>query len=1034
MAVQHERQLEEEICAHLGEQGWIYEPGARGYDKKRALWPEDLFAWLEDTQPETLGGLVKNDKDRQRLLDRLAESLDRPLDAGGGTLAALRYGFKFTKQLDLCQFRPAESMNPTTMTRYAQNRLRVARQVFYSENKTDSIDLVFFVNGLPVATAELKSEFQQDVHEAIRQYRHDRPPVDPRTRRREPLLAPGHRALVHFAADNSEVYMTTQLAGAQTRFLPFNRGNAGRAGNPPNPHGAATAYLWEEVLAKDTLLNILGKFMHVQVTKSKDPTTGKVTRSSSVIFPRYHQHDAVTQLLADAQEKGPGQRYLIQHSAGSGKTNSIAWLSHQLSTLHDAHSTKIFDSVLVITDRTVLDDQLQDAIYQIDHKRGVVLPIGQGTDSDFAKRFSSKSKALTEALTTGGAIIVVTIQTVPHALEAIRKSKALAGKKFAVIIDEAHSSQTGASANKLRQTLSGKVIDDVTDEDDIVGVDDLVRLELEGRGSLPNVSFFAFTATPKGKTVQMFGTSDTGEEVDKRPFHVYSMQQAIEEGFILDVLKNYTTYRTAFRLVHNGQDYDSETVDKSKAMKSAMQWVKLHPYNISQKVSIIVEHFRVNVAPLLDGNAKAMVVTDSRKSAVRYKLAMDKYIAERHFTDISTLVAFSGPVNDPESGPEEFTEHSMNTELRGRTIPEALGTDEFQVLIVANKYQTGFDQPLLCAMYVDKKLTTNPVHVVQTLSRLNRVHPGKTTYVLDFINEAEDVLAGFKVYYEGAYLTQASDPNIVFDQWDKLAGVGLFDDANVDACAKAFWGDGRKKPRQGALSAALGPVKESFNTAYRRALQTKDSSESDRLDTFRSDLRTFSNTYDFLASIVDYEDIELEKRATFARLLAEALKDSNRHEETIDLSGVTLTHHALHKQPEQHLDLDTGEAEGLASVLAAGSRGRHEADLVPWSEVLAHINTLFDGDGLSDGDQVSAVETVLRKMLESEDLQAQAVANNKQDFFSGPDLWNTIQEVIVEATDSQQRGLERLAADRSREEILAIMGMMRLWETLRESA
>ena len=1033
MAVEHERQLEDELCDYLGAHGWIYEPGVNGYDKQRALWPSDLFAWLGATQPETLAAVVKSDKDQARLLDRLVESLDRPLEAGGGTLAALRHGFKFTKQLDLCQFKPAESMNPATTERYAQNRLRVARQVYYSENKTDSIDLVFFVNGLPVATAELKSEFQQDVHEAIRQYRHDRPPVDPRTRRGEPLLSAGHRALVHFAVDNSEVHMTTRLAGTDTRFLPFNRGHAGHAGNAPNPHGAATAYLWEEVLQKDTWLNILGKFMHVQVSKRKDPATGKVTRSSTVIFPRYHQHDAVTRLLADAKDKGPGQRYLVQHSAGSGKTNSIAWLAHQLSTLHDAQSGKVFDSVLVITDRTVLDGQLQDAIYQIDHKRGVVLPIGQGTDSDFAKRFASKSQALTEALTTGGAIIVVTIQTVPYALQAIRESKALAGKRFAVIVDEAHSSQTGESANKLRQTLSGSVLE--VPEGEQIGVDDLVALELQGRGALPNVSFFAFTATPKGKTLQLFGTSETGEEVDKRPFHLYSMQQAIEEGFILDVLQNYTTYKAAFRLVHGGQDYDSETVDKSRAMKSVMQWVKLHPYNISQKVAIIVEHFRANVAPLLGGHAKAMVVTDSRKSAVRYKLAMDKYLAEHHITDVATLVAFSGSVEDPESGPEEFTEHSMNTELKGRTIPEALASDDYQVLIVANKFQTGFDQPLLCAMYVDKKLTTNPVHVVQTLSRLNRVHPGKTTtYVLDFVNQAEDVLAAFKVYYEGAHLTQASDPNIVFDQWDKLAGIGLFDDTDVEASAVAYWGGGGAKPTQGKLSAALAPVRERFNTAYRRALQNRDDSEVDRLDTFRKDLRTFASTYDFLSAIVDYEDLELEKRATFARLLAEVLKDQHRHEDAIDLSDVTLTHFALRKQAEQELDLQPGEAAGVASTVAAGSRGWHEPDLATWPEVMAHINTLFEGDGLSDGDQVSAVETVLRKVLENEDLRAQAVANNKADFFSGPDLWSTIQEVIVEATGSQQRGMERLAADRSREEIVTILGMLSLWERLRQPA
>jgi type I restriction enzyme, R subunit len=1028
MALHYEKQLETEICEYLVAHGWRYSPNDVGYDQARALFPEDLFGWLEDTQPVTLAAVAGAEKDRVRLLDRLVESLDRPLAAGGGTLAALRYGFKNVKQLDLCQFRPAEEMNPATVLRYSKVRLRVMRQVHYSSNKNDSIDLAFFVNGLPVATAELKSEFTQDVYAAIAQYKRDRPPTDPRTGKREPLLSFGNRALVHFAVDNARVYMTTRLDGENTRFLPFNRGNGGRAGNPPNPDGAETAYLWEEILARDAWLNILGKFMHIQVTRTKDPATGKITRSAAVLFPRYHQHDAVTKLLADARSKGPGERYLIQHSAGSGKTNSIAWLAHQVSTLHDERSAKVFDSVVVLTDRTVLDDQLQDAIYQIDHKRGVVLPIGQGTDSDFARRFSSKSDALTEALVTGGAIVIVTIQTVPHALDAVRTSAALVGRTFAVIIDEAHSSQTGESANKLRQTLSGATLPDTDD----IGVDDLVRLELEGRGHLDNVSFFAFTATPKGKTVQLFGTSLTGEEADKRPFHLYSMQQAIEEGFILDVLKNYTTYRTAFRLVHNGQDYDSEKVDKSKAMKSLMSWVKLHPYNISQKVAIIVEHFRANVAPLLDGQAKAMIVTDSRKSAVRYKLAIEKYLSDRHISDVAALVAFSGEVTDPDSGPEPFTEASMNRRLKGRTIPEGLATPDFQVLIVANKYQTGFDQPLLCAMYVDKRL--DGVQAVQTLSRLDRNYPGKVTYILDFGNQAEDVLAAFREYYQGAELNQASDTNLVFDQWDKLDAAGVFSDTDVQETAKAYFGDGISKPSQGKLSAALAPVKDRFNIAYNMVIIDGDTSEIDRLDTFRRDLRTFVNTYDFLAAIVDYDDVELEKRALFARMLAEALKDSRRHEPTIDLSQVTLTHHALHKQSQAGLDLSQGDAAGLSALIAAGSRGHHAAELVPWREVMQQINTLFEGDGLTDGDQISAVESMVRKMLENEDLRAQARANNRQDFFAGPDLWATLQEIIVEAGDQHAKGIERLAADRSREDILAILALMRLWETLRSEA
>ncbi|TQJ23805.1 type I restriction enzyme R subunit [Micromonospora sp. A202] len=1028
MALHHEQNLEAEICAHLSSHDWAYSPNDDGYDKQRALFPEDLFGWLENTQPATLEAVARTDRERIRLLDRLAESLDRPLSAAGGTLSALRHGFKHIKQMDLCQFKPADAMNPTTLERYGKVRLRVMRQVRYSVSKTDSIDLVFFVNGLPVATAELKSEFVQDVHAAVSQYKRDRLPIDPETGTREPLLSFGHRALVHFAVDNSAVFTTTKLDGDRSRFLPFNRGNGHHAGNPPNAAGTATAYLWEEILQRDTWLKILGKFMHVQTSRKRDAITGRITRSATILFPRYHQHDVVTKLLADAKAKGPGQRYLIQHSAGSGKTNSIAWLAHQVSTLHDEQSEKVFDSVIVITDRTVLDDQLQDAIYQIDHKRGVVLPIGQGTDSDFTRRFSSKSEALTEALTAGGAIIVVTIQTVPFALEAIRTSRALKGKRFAVIVDEAHSSQTGDSANKLRQTLSGAVRPESEGE---VDVDDLVRMELEGRGTLANVSFFAFTATPKGKTIQLFGTSSTGQETDKRPFHLYSMQQAIEEGFILDVLRNYTTYRTAFRLVHGGQDYDSQKVEKSKAMKSLMSWVRLHPYNIGQKVAIIVEHFRTNVTPLINGHAKAMIVADSRKSAVRYKLAVDKYLHDRRISGVAALVAFSGEVSDRESGPLAFTESSMNPKLRGRTIPEALESSDFQVLIVANKYQTGFDQPQLCAMYVDKRL--DGVQAVQTLSRLNRTCPGKVTYVLDFANHAEDVLAAFKTYYEGAELTEASDPNLVFDQWDKLDGAGFFSEMDVEAAARAYFGHGTSKPTQGKLSAALSPVRDRFNAAYRTAIAVDDSSEIDRLDTFRRDLSTFVSTYDFLSSIVDYDDVDLEKRALFARMLAQVLKDSQRYAPAIDLSDVTLTHHALHKQPESNLNLSRGDAAGLSALVAAGSRSPHEGNLVPWSAILQQINALFQGDGLTDSDQITAVESVVRKMLDNGDLRAQARANNRQDFFAGPDLWSTLQEIIVEAGDQHAKGIERLAAERSRDDILAILAMMRLWETLRDA-
>ena len=604
MAIHNEIEFEKELCDHLAAHGWLYSENDTGYDKTRALFPEDVLGWLTDTQPAELAKVGNRDQ----LLDRIAKQLDAPLESGGGTLNMLRGTVKHvSSRFTMCQFKPNNTLNENTVGNYGKVRARVMRQVHYSsKNAKKSIDLVLFVNGLPVTTLELKTDNTQSVNHAITQYRTDRDPTG------EPLLGFGTRALVHFAVSNDEIYMTTKLAGKDTFFLPFNMGNDGAAGNPYNPGGSATSYLWERVLDRDAWLRIIGKLMHLQIATEIDPITGAKSKKTTLLFPRFQQWDAVTKLLDGARSEGPGHKYLIQHSAGSGKTNSIAWTAHGLATMHDAANSKIFDSVVVVTDRTVLDDQLREAVKQIEPKEGIVVTVAHGDQS--------KSKQLADALTAGRLIIVVTLQTFPFALKAIRETKGLADKTFAVIADEAHSSQTGDAANNLKKVLTAQELADLADGGE-VDIQDQLIADMEARAESTNISFFAFTATPKAKTLEHFGRSP-GNGLPPVPFHVYTMQQAIEEGFILDVLRNYTSYSTAYQLATSD---DAKDVDSKKATKSLIRWAKLHPTSIAQKVTIIVEHFRENVEQLIGGHAKAMVVCDSRKAAVRYKHAFDKY-------------------------------------------------------------------------------------------------------------------------------------------------------------------------------------------------------------------------------------------------------------------------------------------------------------------------------------------------------------------------------------------------------------------------
>ena len=999
MSLHKEISFELEICQHLASTGWLYAEGdAAGYDRARALFPADVLAWVQATQPKAWEVLAKNHggKAAETLLTRLRDQLDQR-----GTLDVLRHGIELLglkTPLTLAQFKPALAINPDILARYAANRLRVVRQVRYSLHCENSIDLVLFLNGLPVATVELKTDFTQSIGDAIDQYRFDRNPR-PKGQAVEPLLSFPAGALIHFAVSNQEVAMVTKLVGPATVFLPFNLGDNGAAGNPVNPAGGhRTAYLWEQVWAPESWLEIVGRYLMAQRDKKKQIET--------IIFPRYHQLDVTRKLQRAVLADGPGGKYLIQHSAGSGKTNSIAWTAHFLAELHDAQAKKVFDTVLVVSDRNVIDAQLQEALFDFQRTTGVVATI-KNTDG-------SKSAALAEALSGDKKIVVCTIQTFPFALEAVRKLAATQGKRFAVIADEAHSSQTGEAASKLKAVLSPEELQELNDGGE-VSTEDVLAAQMANRAEEGGITFVAFTATPKNKTLELFGTCPDpsrkpADDNVPQPFHVYSMRQAIEERFILDVLQNYTPYSLAFKLAHNGQEMNEREVERNAAMKGIMGWVRLHPYNIAQKVQVVVEHFREFVAPLLSGKAKAMVVVGSRLEAVRWQIAIDGYIKSRHYA-IGSLVAFSGEVNDPNSGAEPFTENSkeLNPHLKGRDIREAFKGDEYQILLVANKFQTGFDAPLLCGMYVDKRLAG--IQAVQTLSRLNRAYPGKdTTYVLDFVNDTAEVLAAFKTYHTTAELSATTDPNLVFNLRAKLDGAGHYDDFEVDRVVAV---ELNPHARQSELVAALEPVQDRIMKRYqaaqaalRLALDKRDTkaanSAQDELDAlvlFKGDMGAYLRLYTFLSQIFDYGNTAIEKRAIFYKRLLPLL-EFGREREGIDVSKVVLTHHHLKDQGSRSLPLGPGEAPKLPPMTEAGTGSVQEQQKVYMAVLIEKLNDLFGAD-TSEQDQLRYVNgTILGKVAESATLQQQAANNTKEQFANSPDLNSELQNAIIESYDA----------------------------------
>ncbi|GJM43328.1 MAG: type I restriction-modification system, restriction (R) subunit [Gemmatimonadota bacterium] len=1053
-----EAAFQQDIIDQMIEGGWkLGDPAS--YDRERALYTTDCLEYVQTTQPKTWEKYKKlyPSNPEQAFIDKLAAQLGKADPQASdkslrtfGTLGVLRHELRDkSASFKLCQFKPDHGLNPETQAMYEGNILRVVPELVYSPYATEAhleetgtkakawrIDLVLFLNGIPIVTMELKSEFKQAVENACRQYKRTRLPKDPETNKPEPLLTFKRGALVHFAVSQYEAYMTTKLEGGATRFLPFNQGTAdGGAGNDPpeDVDTYATAYLWNEVLAPANLLQIIGRFIHLEI-KTEEAWDGRKTKKETLIFPRYHQWDLVTRLVQASREEGPGHKYLAQHSAGSGKSNSIAWTAHQLSSLYDDQGEKVFHSIIVVTDRTVLDDQLQDTIYQFEHADGVVGRInreeGQG----------SKSEKLAAALETSQPIVIVTIQTFPHVLKAIESSVSLKERRYAIIADEAHSSQSGSTARQLKEVLTAEQkpgSDDGAGEDEALSSEDMIAATVASRRASPNLSYYAFTATPKSKTLELFGRLPNPEEPPSkankpRAFHVYSMRQAIEENYILDVLKNYTSYKVAYNLAQKMAAADAE-VDSKKAKVKLAQWVRLHDYNIAQKVMVIVEHFRGKVMGLLNGHAKAMVVTGSRKEAVRYKLEFDKYVRKKEYSQLSAMVAFSGEVSFSATDPhaeglvgETFTESGMNPDLKGRDMRTAFDSDEYHVMIVAQKFQTGFDQPKLCAMYVDKKL--GGLDCVQTLSRLNRIYPGKEdTYVLDFFNDPADVLAAFQEYYQTADLLDVSDPNLIWDLYDKLRASGIFLWTEVTQFSEVFF---MKSKSNAAISNVCRPAVERWQGRYEQAQadyakhkklydhakslgdatfianaeadMKASKTDLDALGLFKTDLVTFTRYYEFMSQIVDYDSNDLERLSLYARHLAPLLREKAPDDDPVDLTSVELSHYRLSKIKQQDLKLGPeGAGTGLQPGTDLGTgkaRSREEEWL---SQIITRLNDLFVTDGLTDQDLISYAYTIRDKVGENQRVMHQIANNSAEQALLG-DFPGALDEAVMGSGEAHQ--------------------------------
>jgi type I restriction enzyme R subunit len=791
-----EKRFEEDIESFLLSLGGYIKGNMSTYDAGNAIDLPKLISFIKTTQENEWERYEKiyGAESEKKLLKRFNEEVNTH-----GLLHVLRNGINDRGvKLKVCYFKPESTLNQKLIDGYNTNIMTLTRQFAYSTENTNTIDMVISLNGIPIVAIELKNQITgQSVENAKKQFMYDRNP-------KEHCFHFNSRFLVYFAVDLYEVAMSTQLKGQDTFFLPFNQGsggagNVGGKGNPGNPNGYNTAYLWEQVLIKDALMNIIQRFLHVSIEKTKVIKDGKdaVKISKKLIFPRYHQLDVVTKIMHDVKKNGSGRNYLIQHSAGSGKSNSIAWGCYRLASLHDEYNSPIFTSVIVVTDRKVLDSQLQDTISGFDHTFGLIETIGDG----------KSSKDLRDAINDGKKIIVTTLQKFPVIYEEIENNK---GKRFAIIVDEAHSSQTGTSAQKLKTALadSEEALKEYAriegeEEQNHEDFEDKLVKELTFHGKHSNLSFFAFTATPKQKTLEMFG--ERQDDGTFRPFHVYSMKQAIEEGFILDVLANYMTYKTCFKIAKDTPE--NPELPESEARKAIKRYESIHAYNLQQKTAIMVEYFRDITMKKIGGQAKAMVVTASRLHAVRYYLEFKRYIDKKGYTDLDVLVAFSGSVKD---GDEEYTEPSLNIRKDGsrvseKQLPETFHSDEFNVLVVAEKYQTGFDEPLLHTMFVDKKLSG--VKTVQTLSRLNRTTKGKyDTFIMDFVNEVDDIKESFAPFYKETVLDEEINVNLIYDTKTLIRQFMLYNENDIEKFNDIYYKSKQSTTDLGKIKSLFTPI------------------------------------------------------------------------------------------------------------------------------------------------------------------------------------------------------------------------------------
>ena len=995
--------FEAAIEAHMLATGYLAVDRA-GFDREWAIFPETTLDFIRDTQPVEWSKLeaLHGDRTGEQIIGDLCKWLDTH-----GALATLRHGFKcYGRTLRVAFFKAAHELNPELEARYAANRLGITRQLHYSPRCENSLDVTISLNGIPIATAELKNPLtSQTVEDAQRQYRKDRDP-------REPIFEFKRRTLVHFAVDTEQVYMTTRLAGKATHFLPFNQGNGGGAGNPPDAAKRTyrTAYLWEEVLARDSLLDLLARFMHLQSVEKRDDQGQKV-KTEAMIFPRYHQLQAVRLLVEAARASGVGCNYLIEHSAGSGKSNTIGWLAHRLASLHDVDSQRVYDSVIIVTDRVVLDQQLQDTVYQFEHKQGVV------------QRIDANSRQLAEALENAVPIIITTLQKFPFVTRQLLKmaeergestTGVLPTRRCAVIIDEAHSSQGGEAATDLKEVLGGEDLRDAAHrraaEEGMPEEEELFR-SMAKRGHQANLSFFAFTATPKHKTLAVFGTN--GE-----PAHRYTMRQAIEEGFILDVLQHYTTYATYFKLLKACED--DPNVERKKAAKALTRYLRLHPHNIAQKTAVMVEHFHAATRHKIGGRAKAMVVTGSRLEAVRYKQSFDKYIKAKGYA-IKTLVAFSGTVQDDKLRDVAYTEVEMNQGIREKELPERFATAEYQVLLVAEKYQTGFDQPLLHTMYVDKRLAG--IQAVQTLSRLNRIHPLKEdTFVLDFVNDREEIREAFKTYYEGAEMGEQVEPTRMYEIKAELDASGVYLAEEVTRFSAIYF---RRKQRQSAadhqaMNAALDPAVDRFS-----ALRAENEDEA---ELWRGKAQAFRNLYAFLSQIIPYQDTDLEREYVFLRHLAPKLPRRSTGPAYQFDDEVRLEYYRLQKISEGSISLRDGDDRHLDGPTEVGS-GLVREQPVALSRLIDALNERF-GTDFNQADQLF-FDQIIEAALGDDGLR-QAAAVNPGDKFELV-FRNLLETLFVERMDQNEEIFVRFMNDASFQKLVTEWLASEAYKKLRAS-